>query len=103
MKKILLFSLCLMMVACSTTKAKKIHMIKFDNDKIGQSIGQYEVKDCQWSLFSPQFNVYSLDRAIHENKKKLTMAKDLEIIFSGFGLNGVGRFCMKAKGEFYAE
>lgn len=103
MKLGLLIILGLALAACSSTRASKIKTLKFSDSTKAKSVGEKEISDCHWTLMGGQFVDLSLDQALAESEEKYTFAKDVTITRSGFGISGVGRFCAKAKGEFYVE
>jgi hypothetical protein len=99
-------SALMLLTACSSSRSKSIKSIQFaKKNEAVQSIGFKEFKQCHWAfviLPGTQYEGLEVDQIISANDPKIVAAQNLHIEQSGFGVSSVGRFCVKAKGDFYA-
>jgi hypothetical protein len=92
--------------ACSTHRSHKIKSVQFKPARNAKSIGSKEFKECRWAFVAvpgSEYDGLEVDAIIRSQDPKVSRVENLSIAGSGFGMSGIGRFCMSAKGEFYAE
>jgi hypothetical protein len=104
MKNLILLIVAALLVSCSSQRAMSVKSVKL-KEGTGGRVGVQEFKECTWAvsigLGSP-FDKFSVEQIIRDNDPKVYAVNDLKITHSGFGMYGVGRFCMKVEGEYYA-
>ena len=104
MKNLILLVVATCLVSCSSQRAYSVKSVKLKQGP-GVSVGVQEFKECTWAvsigLGSP-FDKFSVEQIVKDNDPKIVSVNDLKITHSGYGMYGVGRYCMKIKGDYYA-
>lgn len=100
----ILMTISLLAVSCSSSRSKSIKSIKFKN-KVGKSVGTKTFKQCHWKFSVMNVGMYDglvVDEMITKKNSNYVAAKNVSITQSGMGMSGLGRYCVEAKGDFYA-
>lgn len=104
MKNLILLSIVTLFVSCSSQRALSIKSIKLQ-DGPTTHIGKKEYKECAWAVvlgtLSP-YDKFKVEKILSDNDPKIAVANDVKITHSGMGMSGIGRFCVKVEGDYYA-
>ncbi len=104
MKNLILLSASALLVSCSSQRALSIKSVKI-TDGVGQKIGNKEFEDCNWAIslgIVGPYDKFSVEQILRDNDPKIFAVNDLKITHTGYGIYGVGRYCMKIQGDYYA-
>ena len=104
MKNLILLIVAACLVSCSSQRALSVKSVKL-KEGTGLRVGVQEFKECTWAvsigLGSP-YDKFSVEQIVSDNDPKIVSVNDLKITHTGFGMYGVGRYCMKVEGDYYA-